>query len=143
MTHPRICSRFPGSVQGTFQSPADAQRKKIPLSTHSARAAGAKIPANTAQAAPTASAGDEPLAALLELAYEVLGIRCDPSENFFDHGDSMAAAQLCALAARRHGWSITPRDIFAWESFTLLAGVIERDEAERRATAAAPTQGVA
>jgi hypothetical protein len=73
------------------------------------------------------------LSALLELAYDVLGIRCDPGANFFDHGDSMAAAQLCTLGARRYGWTITPRDVFAWESFALLAGVIERDEAERRA----------
>lgn len=70
--------------------------------------------------------------ALLELAYEVLGVQCGPGENFFDHGDSMAATQLCALAVSRHGWRITPRDVFAWESFALLAGLIERDEAERR-----------
>jgi Phosphopantetheine attachment site len=76
-------------------------------------------------------AGGEILLALVELAYEVLGIRCDPGENFFDHGDSMAAAQLCALGARRYGWTITPRDVFAWESFALLAGVIERDVAAR------------
>jgi hypothetical protein len=73
----------------------------------------------------------EPLSALLDLADEVLGIRCDPGENFFDYGDSMAAAQLCALGARRHGWTITARDVFAWESFALLAEVIERDGAER------------
>jgi hypothetical protein len=78
----------------------------------------------------------EQLCVLLELTDEVLGIRCDPAENFFDHGDSVAAAQLCALGARRYGWTITPRDVFAWESFTLLAGVIQRDEAEHWATAA-------
>ncbi|MGP4022506.1 acyl carrier protein [Actinomadura sp. 3N407] len=86
---------------------------------------------------------DEPLSVLLDLAYEVLGIRCDPGENFFDHGDSMAATQLCALAARRHGWTVTARDIFAWESFALLAGMIERVEDERRATAGAPGRGAA
>jgi Phosphopantetheine attachment site len=100
------------------------------LSTHSARTPGPK-----AHTAHPASTSDELLSALLELTYEVLGIRCDPSENFFDHGDSMAAAQLCSLAARRHGWMITARDVFAWESFALLAGVVERDEAERRAAA--------
>jgi hypothetical protein len=80
----------------------------------------------------------EPLSTLLELTYEVLGIRCDPSENFFDYGDSMAAAQLCAVGARRYGWVITPRDVFGWDSFALLAGVIERDEAQRRTAAATP-----
>jgi phosphopantetheine binding protein len=111
------------------------------LSTQSARTVGLKTQTNTAHTAHTASTGDELLSTLLELAYEVLGIQCAPSENFFDHGDSMAAAQLCSLAARRHGWTITPRDVFAWESFALLAGVVERDEAERRATAAVPGQG--
>lgn len=100
------------------------EEEEDPLSTHSADL-------------------DELLSALLELAYEVLGIQCGPGENFFDHGDSLAAAQLCALATRRHGWTITPRDVFAWESFALLAGVVERDEAGRRATAAAPPQGSA
>ena len=99
--------------------------------TNSARTAGEKTQANTADPTHMAIPGAEILCALLELAHEVLGIRCDPGENFFDHGDSMAAAQLCALAARRYGWTITPRDVFAWESFALLAGVIERDEAER------------
>jgi hypothetical protein len=93
---------------------------------------------STSSVAPTSGPETKPLSALLDLAYEVLGIRCDPDENFFDHGDSMAATQLCTLAARRHGWTITPRDLFAWTSFTLLAGVIEREEAERRATAATP-----
>lgn len=74
-------------------------------------------------------ADSELLSALLELTYEVLGIRCDPGGNFFDYGDSLAAAQLCALGARRHGWAITPRDVFAWETFALLAGVIDRDVA--------------
>jgi hypothetical protein len=110
------------------------------LSTNPARAVGPQTEADTAHAAHPASPGAEALSALLELTHEVLGIRCDPGESFFDHGDSMAAAQLCALGARRHGWTITPRDVFAWESFALLAGVIERDEAERRATAAAPGQ---
>jgi hypothetical protein len=105
------------------------------LSTHSARAPGPKT-----DTAHPSSTGDELLSALLELTYEVLGVRCDPGENFFDHGDSMAAAQLCSLAARRHGWMITARDVFAWESFALLAGVIERDEAERRATPDTPGQ---
>jgi hypothetical protein len=108
------------------------------LSTNSAHTVGAKTQANAAYSAHMASTGAEPLSTLLELTYEVLGIRCDPGENFFDHGDSMAAAQLCALGSRRYGWMITPRDVFGWESFTLLAGVIERDEAERRATAATP-----
>jgi hypothetical protein len=107
-----------GQIRISFQPPADAQREKIPLFTDS-----------------------ELLSALLGLTHEVLGIRCDPGENFFDHGDSLAAAQLCALGVRRHGWMITPRDVFAWESFALLAQVIERDEAERRATAATPEQG--
>jgi hypothetical protein len=111
------------------------------LSTNSARTVGPKTQANTAYAAHTASPGAELLSALLELTYEVLGIRCDSGENFFDHGDSMAAAQLCALAARRYGWTITLRDVFAWESFALLAGVVERDEAERRAATATPGQG--
>jgi hypothetical protein len=101
------------------------------LMTNTARTVGAKTQANTAYPAPMAIPGGEILLALLELADEVLGVRCDPGENFFDHGDSMAAAQLCALGARRYGWTITPRDVFAWESFALLAGVIERDEAER------------
>jgi hypothetical protein len=136
MTHSRSCSR----IRSSFQSPADAQRKKIPLSTPSAHTAGLKTLANAAHAAQTASTGDELLSALLELAHEVLGIQCDPGENFFDHGDSLAATQLCTLAARRHGWTITPRDVFAWESFALLAGVVERDEAERRANVAPPGQ---
>ncbi|MGH3380971.1 MAG: phosphopantetheine-binding protein [Actinoallomurus sp.] len=104
------------------------------MSTPSAHAAGPKTLADTAHAARTAGTGNELLSVLLELAYEVLGIQCDPGENFYDHGDSLAATQLCTLAARRHGWTITPRDVFAWESFALLAGVVERDEAERRAT---------
>jgi hypothetical protein len=81
-------------------------------------------------AAHAASPVVEPLSPLLELADEVLGIRCEPDENFFDHGDSIAAVQLCALGARRYGWTITARDVFAWESFALLARMIERDEAE-------------
>ncbi|SFP83163.1 acyl carrier protein [Actinomadura madurae] len=85
---------------------------------------------------PTDFTADKPLSELLDLAFEVLGVHCDPGENFFDHGDSMAAARLCTLAARRHGWTITPRDLFAWTSFTLLAGVIEREESERGTTAA-------
>jgi hypothetical protein len=72
------------------------------------------------------------LPTLLDLAHEVLGIRCEPGDSFFDHGDSMAAAQLCALGNSRYGWTVTPRDVFGWQSFALLAGVIERDEAERR-----------
>ncbi|WP_021591126.1 acyl carrier protein [Actinomadura welshii] len=85
---------------------------------------------------PTDFTADKPLSELLDLAFEVLGVHCDPGENFFDHGDSMAAARLCTLAARRHGWTITPRDLFAWTSFALLAGVIEREESERGTTAA-------
>jgi hypothetical protein len=108
------------------------------VSTPSAHTAGLKTLANTAHAAHAGSTGEEPLPALLELAHEVLGIHCDPGENFFDHGDSLAATQMCTLAARRHGWTITPRDVFAWESFALLAGMVERDEAERRATPATP-----
>jgi hypothetical protein len=104
------------------------------LPTDSARTFDQKAQPSSAYASNTASPGAAPLTALLELTYEVLGIRCEPGENFLDHGDSMAAAQLCALGARRHGWKITPRDVFAWESFALLAGVIERDDAERRAT---------
>jgi hypothetical protein len=111
------------------------------LSTNPARPAGQQTAANNAYAAHPASPGAGPLSALLELTDEVLGIRCDPGESFFDHGDSMAAVQLCALGARRYGWTITPRDVFAWESFVLLAGVIERDEAERHATAAMPGLG--
>jgi hypothetical protein len=110
------------------------------LSTNPARTIGANSQANAGHTAHPAGREAELLSALLELAYDVLGIRCDPGENFFDYGDSMAAAQLCALGARRYGWTITPRDVFAWESFALLAGVIERDEAERRATAATPGQ---
>ena len=138
MTHSRSCSS--GHIRSSFHSLADAQREKIPLSTNSVHTAGAKTQANTGYPAHMASPGAGLLSALLELAYEVLGIRCDPGENFFDHGDSMAAAQLCALGGQRHGWTITPRDVFAWESFTLLAGVIERDKAERWATAATPGQ---
>jgi acyl carrier protein len=67
------------------------------------------------------------LSDLLELTHEVLGIRCDPGEHFYDHGDSMAAAELCVLGEQRYGWTITPRDVFAWDSFAVLAGVIERD----------------
>jgi hypothetical protein len=111
------------------------------LSTDSARRASPKSQADTAHAADTASPEDELLSALLELTYEVLGIRCNPGENFFDHGDSMAAAQLCALGGRRYGWTITPRDVFAWESFVLLASVIERDETGRQATASPAKQG--
>jgi hypothetical protein len=87
-----------------------------------------------------ASSGAELLSALLELAYEVLGVRCDSSDNFFDHGDSMVAAQLCALGGSRYGWTITPRDVFGWQTFALLAGVIERDETERLAAVATPGQ---
>jgi hypothetical protein len=108
------------------------------LSTDSARTADPESQANAGYVAHTESPDAELLAVLLDLTYEVLGIRCDPGENFFDYGDSMAAAQLCALAARRHGWTITTRDIFAWESFALLAGVVERDEAARHMTEAAP-----
>jgi Phosphopantetheine attachment site len=111
------------------------------LSTDPAHAVGQQTETNPAYAAHPASPWAGPLSALLELTYEMLGIRCNPGESFFDHGDSMAAVQLCALGARRYGWTITPRDVFAWESFALLAGVIERDEAERRATAATPGQG--
>ncbi|MCQ0016716.1 hypothetical protein [Actinomadura madurae] len=49
---------------------------------------------------PTEFTADKPLSELLDLAFEVLGVHCDPGENFFDHGDSMAAARLCTLAAR-------------------------------------------
>ena len=108
------------------------------MSADSARTVSQQAQANTAH---PASHGTGPLAALLGLTHEVLGIRCDPGENFFDHGDSLAAAQLCALGARRYGWAITPRDVFAWESFALLAGVIERDETGRRPADAAPGQG--
>jgi hypothetical protein len=111
------------------------------LSTNFAHTVGPQTQASTAYEAHTASPGAELLSALLELTYEVLGIRCDPGENFFDNGDSMAAAQLCALGARRYGWTITPRDVFAWESFALLAGVIERDETGRQATASPAKQG--
>jgi hypothetical protein len=117
--------------------------EKNPLPTNSAHTANPKTQAATAYKAHTASPEAELLSALLELTYEVLGIRCDPDENFFDHGDSLAAAQLCALGARRYGWAITPRDVFAWESFALLAGVIERDEAERRAATATLGRGTA
>ncbi|MFI0351066.1 phosphopantetheine-binding protein [Actinomadura sp. 9N407] len=109
---------------------------------HPAPAPDSDTQANTVHTAQVPEAGEEPLSVLLELTDEVLGIRCDPGENFFDHGDSMAAAQLCALAARRHSWTITPRDLFAWESFSLLAGVIERDGTERRNTAPAPGRSV-
>ncbi|WP_255950598.1 acyl carrier protein [Streptomyces odontomachi] len=71
------------------------------------------------------------LSTLLELAYEVLGIECDPQGNFFEYGDSLAATQMCTLAATQYGWKITARDVFAWESFVLLAGAVEREEAER------------
>ncbi|MER6775007.1 acyl carrier protein [Streptomyces bacillaris] len=73
------------------------------------------------------------LSTLLDLAYEVLGIECDPHGNFFEYGDSLAAARMCSLAANRHGWKISARDVFAWESFTLLAGAIERDKGEQEA----------
>jgi hypothetical protein len=73
------------------------------------------------------------LSTLLDLAHEVLGIECDPQSNFFEYGDSLAATHMCSLAAGRHGWSITARDVFAWESFTLLAGAIERDGDGREA----------
>ena len=106
------------------------------MSTDPARTVGVQAQADTTHPTPMAS-GAELLPALLELTYEVLGIRCEPGENFFDHGDSLAAAQLCSVGARRYGWTITPRDVFAWESFALLAGVIERDEADRQAAAAA------
>jgi len=96
---------------------------------------------DTAQTAQAEHPGGEFLPAVLELAADVLGIPCAAEDNFFDYGDSMAAAQLCQLAARRHGWAITPRDVFAWESFALLAGVIARDEAARRAAAAGPGPG--
>jgi hypothetical protein len=86
------------------------------------------------------SPSPEPLLALLELAYEVLGIRCDSGDNFFDHGDSIAAAHLCALGNSRYSWTITPRDVFGWQSFALLAGVVERDEASRLAATATPGQ---
>ncbi|TLQ46301.1 acyl carrier protein [Streptomyces marianii] len=76
---------------------------------------------------------EEILSRLLDIAYDVLGIECDPQGNFFEYGDSLAATQMCSLATNRHGWNITARDVFAWESFTLLAGAIERDEAEREA----------
>lgn len=126
MTHSRRCSS--GHIRNLLQTPADAQREKIPLSINSAHATSA------------ASSGVEPLSALLELAHEVLGIRCGSSDNFFDHGDSIAAAQLCALGNSRYGWTITPRDVFGWQSFALLAGVIERDETERSAAVARPGQ---
>jgi Phosphopantetheine attachment site len=109
-----------------------------PLSIHSAHPAEPKTGPGTVHAVHSPVTGDELLGTLLELAYEVLGIRCDRDENFFDYGDSMAAVQLCALTARRHGWTITPRDVFAWQSFAQLAGVVERDEAERRTIAATP-----
>ncbi|MCA1268683.1 acyl carrier protein [Streptomyces rubiginosohelvolus] len=76
---------------------------------------------------------EEILFAILDLAYEVLGTRCDPQRNFFEYGDSLAATQLCHLAADRYGWIMSARDIFGWESFSLLAGAVERDEAGRRA----------
>jgi hypothetical protein len=108
------------------------------LSTDSARKADPVSQANAEHAAHTASPDGELLPVLLDLTYDVLGIRCEPGENFFDYGDSMAAAQLCALGARRYGWTITTRDIFAWESFALLAWVIERDKAARWDTSATP-----
>ncbi|MFI0514229.1 acyl carrier protein [Streptomyces sp. WSLK1-5] len=77
----------------------------------------------------TAAVGDDPLATLLDLSYEVLGLRCDPNRSFFDYGDSMAATQMCTLGRNRHGWKITARDVFAWDSFVLLAGAIQRDGA--------------
>ncbi|MFJ7413767.1 acyl carrier protein [Streptomyces sp. NPDC098077] len=76
---------------------------------------------------------EEILSAILGLTHEVLGMRCDPQSNFFEYGDSLAATQLCHMAADRYGWSMSARDIFGWESFDLLAGAVERDEAERRA----------
>lgn len=138
MTHRQLCTRpGPYLLPVTHRGP----EKEDPLSTHSAHPVGPKTGTSTAHAVHPPGPSDELLSALLELAYDVLGIRCDPGENFFDHGDSMAAAQLCALATRRHGWTITPRDVFAWQSFALLAGVVERDEADRRASAAAPRPG--
>jgi Phosphopantetheine attachment site len=138
MTHSRTCSS--GHIRGSQQSPANAQRETIRLSTDSARTADPESQVNAAYAAHPASPDAELLPVLLDLAYEVLGIRCNPGENFFDYGDSLAAAQLCALGARRYGWTMTTRDIFAWESFALLAWVIERDEAARRTTGATPEQ---
>ncbi|MEU7449780.1 acyl carrier protein [Streptomyces diastaticus] len=73
------------------------------------------------------------LSTLLRLAYEVLGIECAPHCNFFEYGDSLAATHMCSLAAKRHGWKISARDVFAWESFTLLAGAIERDKGDQKA----------
>lgn len=102
------------------------------MSINPAHPVGQKTTANTADAVDAPSLEVEPLTALLELAAEVLGTHCRPDENFFDHGDSMAAAHLCALAARRYGWTITPRDVFAWESFALLAGMIEQDRRTAR-----------
>lgn len=115
-----------------LQTSAYAQGENIPLLKNSAQTADA----NTAHSASMTSHSSELLSTLLELAYEVLGIRCNSSDNFFDHGDSMAAAQLCALGSSRYGWTITPRDVFGWQSFALLAGVIERDETERLGAAA-------
>ncbi|MFI5808659.1 acyl carrier protein [Streptomyces sp. NPDC051561] len=68
---------------------------------------------------------------LLSLAHEVLGIECDPHRNFFEYGDSLAATHMCTLAASRHGWQISARDVYAWESFTLLADAIERDKCDQ------------
>jgi hypothetical protein len=83
-------------------------------------------------------AGTEPLSTLLNLAYEVLGIRCDPDRSFFDYGDSMAATHMCTLGRNRHGWAITARDVFAWDSFVQLAGAIERDGAKQAADSRSP-----
>lgn len=139
MTRSRSCGS--GGIRSHSPSPADARREKVPLSTNSDDTADRENQANTAYATHAANPGVEVLPALLELANEVLGVRCDPGSNFFDHGDSMAAAQLCALGAKRHGWMVTPRDVFGWESFAHLAQVIERDEAERHVNAAMPGQG--
>lgn len=105
------------------------------MSIHSTPMPGPETSVNTAHATDEVGSSDEALSILLELTDDVLGIRPDPGDNFFDHGDSMAATQLCTLAARKHGWTITPRDLFAWETFSLLAGVIERDRTEHRSAA--------
>lgn len=83
----------------------------------------------------------EPLATLLDLAYEVLGIRCDPDRGFFDYGDSMAATHMCSLGRSRHGWEITARDVFAWETFLDLAGAIRRDTDRQAAQAGRFAEG--
>jgi hypothetical protein len=67
------------------------------------------------------------LDSFLLLGREILGVECAPDDSFFARGgDSLQATRLAALAAERHGWTFSARDVFALETFRGVAGLVHR-----------------